>query len=649
MNGGHFVMGYRILSVFAIVFLISSGIGTASMYHKDNVSAEQSVSRVVFSHQEVLSQGDYVSVDIDNANAVLMGAGKPMLPVYAKTFIFPLGTRIKSVECEMLSSIEENHLSGKIQPAPQPVPFLPGSSIERKTVEENIVEDRDIYSRSTLFPEQWYDYTIGCGLDEDTRVVFLTVRYYPVRYAPADDTIYSASGIDIKITYEPSSTSVTSADKYDLVIIAPKMFSRNLRPLIAHKNNNNVDTILKTTEEIYDEYDGRDKPEQIKYFIKDAVEEWGIKYVLLVGGMKGQRNTWHVPVRYSNLDDNQEWDFGYISDLYYADIYKYENSNPVFDDWDSNGNNIFAEWNKDSTQKDILDLHPDVYVGRLACRNIIEVANAVKKIITYETQTHGKAWFNHMILVAGDTFPNKYNVFEGQLEANRSASYMASLDVDVTRLFASDGTLTQRKDVIQTMNQGSGFMHFAGHGNPSIWSTYPPNDIDTWIDGLSIADMGRLRNRNKLPICVIGGCHTHKFDVTILDVLHGVKEDGLHYFSADEDDSGSFWLFEWVPECLGWRLISKRNVGAIATIGNTGLGFGYPGNSTLQGLGGWIEPRFFHAVGVQGKTTLGEAHSQVVIDYVNTFDVHGDRIDCKTVQQWVLLGDPSLKLGGYSS
>jgi len=110
-------------------------------------------------------------------------------------------------------------------------------------------------------------------------------------------------------------------------------------------------------------------------------------------------------------------------------------------------------------------------------------------------------------------------------------------------------------------------------------------------------------------------------------------------------------LFEWVPECLGWRLISKRNVGAIATIGNTGLGFGYPGNSTLQGLGGWIEPRFFHAIGVQGKTILGEAHSQAIIDYINNddFEVNKDRTDRKTVEQWVLLGDPSLKIGGYSS
>jgi len=32
---------------------------------------------------------------------------------------------------------------------------------------------------------------------------------------------------------------------------------------------------LKTTESIYEEYSGVDKPEQIKYFIKDALENPG--------------------------------------------------------------------------------------------------------------------------------------------------------------------------------------------------------------------------------------------------------------------------------------------------------------------------------------------------------------------------------------
>ena len=104
-------------------------------------------------------------------------------------------------------------------------------------------------------------------------------------------------------------------DEYDMVIIAPSLFSEALHQLIDHKISLGIQTFLKTMEEIYKEYKGRDNAEQIKYFIKDAVEKYGITYVLLIGGLnsliwaerrddtnQGTKH-WHVPVRYSNLDD----------------------------------------------------------------------------------------------------------------------------------------------------------------------------------------------------------------------------------------------------------------------------------------------------------------------------------------------------------
>lgn len=60
--------------------------------------------------------------------------------------------------------------------------------------------------------------------------------------------------------------------EYDLVIIAPSKFVNNLQKLVDHKNSLGVNTKLKTTEEIYDNFTGVDKPEQIKYFIKYATE-----------------------------------------------------------------------------------------------------------------------------------------------------------------------------------------------------------------------------------------------------------------------------------------------------------------------------------------------------------------------------------------
>ena len=85
-----------------------------------------------------------------------------------------------------------------------------------------------------------------------------------------------------------STSTVKNNDKYDMVVIAPNEFSSQIQPFINHKNNHNIITFLKTTEQIYSEYNGRDNAEQIKYFIKDAIETYGIEYVLLIGGHKNQ-------------------------------------------------------------------------------------------------------------------------------------------------------------------------------------------------------------------------------------------------------------------------------------------------------------------------------------------------------------------------
>ncbi|GAI77381.1 unnamed protein product, partial [marine sediment metagenome] len=34
--------------------------------------------------------------------------------------------------------------------------------------------------------------------------------------------------------------------------------------------------------------------------------------------------------------------------------------------------------------------------------------------------------------------------------------------------------------------------------------------------------------------------------------------------------------------------------------------------------------------------------------YINAFPPMDERLDCKTVQEFALLGDPSLQIGGYS-
>ncbi len=234
--------------------------------------------------------------------------------------------------------------------------------------------DLSIYKSEDSYPENWVSYHTGGGLYYGERTTFLILKVYPVRYIPDDNQIEFIRNITVSITYqEPIEPIIQPQYKRDLLIIAPQNFIRYLEPLVNFKIEHNIKTELYSLQDIYrmmsDILNGRDEQEQIKYFIKEAIEKWDITYVLLVGGIDGQTNTWNFPVRYSHVvpTDEQEYpEQSFISDLYYADIFDSEGN---FSSWDSNFDDNFAVWNE--TFKEEMDNYPDVYLGRLPCRNIL--------------------------------------------------------------------------------------------------------------------------------------------------------------------------------------------------------------------------------------------------------------------------------------
>jgi len=371
----------KLLMILIVGVLVISGIGTQaiSVEKTNNISAETitEIIEIDFSSLTVAdSDNDYVTVCLGDDELYLMNPGQPMIPRVLKKFELPFGATNIKIEAEP-SEIQELTISKEIIPASAPLPLTPRlDSIIRSQ------KDETVYNSDDYYPHAWSSFHIGCGLNGDAkRVTHLTVNIFPLRYRPATGRINVATKVDIKITYEKPDTDVaTLRDAYDLVIITPSKFSTDAQRLADHKNSFGMNTIVKTTEDIYDEFSGVDKPEQIKYFIKDAIETWNVTYVLLFGGLKSviwgnaQDDTnqgskgWHLPVRYSNFqwDGAESYNFtsgepNYISDLYYADIYK---EGGVFDNWDSNGNGIFAEWSGEL--RDDLDLYPDVAFGRLA-------------------------------------------------------------------------------------------------------------------------------------------------------------------------------------------------------------------------------------------------------------------------------------------
>jgi len=461
-----------------------------------------------------------------------------------------------------------------------------------------------------------------------------------------------------------SLASIAHVDEnYDLIIITQADFEDELQPLVEHKEQHKVATKIVTLEEInnsvYFPVKGRDDAEQIKYFIKNAKENWNISYVMLVGGKE------EMPVRYSVFNFNSNIKFNrsflfpdissvtsnnFISDLYYADIY---DANDSFCSWDSNNNSVFGEIGLDGAIDDV-DLYPDVYVGRVLCQTCEEVEIVVNKIIEYENNVFGNDWFKNLILCGGDTHPNTWEeillslvfknitgmryrlAWEGEYMCDQVAN---CLDTFTAKKFYSSGLLGVRakrlttRNINQAINDGAGFLLFSMHGSPTSMVTFPPFNKKRWIQlpspsGYDISEVQKLINGGKLPIAVFSACSNGDFST--------------------------------VSSPIAWEFVKHINGGAIASFALTTEGNIYPTTMYTESLSGHTTMSVFEAY-ADGIDSLGEIWSETIIryldddwawsinEYLNSDGNSVAWLNFLAVEEWILYGDPSLKIGGYSS
>jgi hypothetical protein len=325
---------------------------------------------------------------------------------------------------------------------------------------------------------------------------------------------------------------------------------------------------------------GRDNPERIKYFIKNAVEQWDVQYVMLVGGKT------MTPVRYVDLHSAQG-EFHYISDLYYADLY---NDTGGFCSWDSNGNNLFGEAN-DTSIIDSMDLSPDVCLGRLLCSTEAEATVVVNKIIAYESTPIGStSWFKNLVLCGGDEFPWTVIEFVFPLLL-RHKGRMAFEDIYMSKLIASllddftpkniftslnrDAVLFTKKNIMDAIDAGAGFMVFSTHGTEASIQTHPPLSRNIWlpIGGFSSTDVDALQNHEKLPVAVFNACSCGDFDSSVSP--------------------------------LAWEFVKLVTGGSIASVACTTVGDGLPGTLCADSLLGYLTKEFF-AQYADGGRIVGE-------------------------------------------
>jgi hypothetical protein len=601
-----------------LVLFLAAGVMPA-VAQTDPVVLDAIADRVDFSVPILQENNDRSEIIVSETNGVLTAEGCPLLPVFSKTFEFPLGTHIVSVEVEP-STVQIMQVDKQIRPAPTK------QKIGDQIIPLEGIVNEDVYTSNDPYPASWYTINSGAGLNSDNEhTLFVTVRINPVRYVPRSQSLLYSTHFTINIAYKEASPAQTSSEMYSLVIIAPAEFSETLQPLVEHKNTCGVSTILVPLDEIYSSYYGRDDAERIKYFIQHAVEDWDTHYILLVGDMK------KLPIRVTHAS---WWERDILSDLYYADIY---DTNGDFCSWDANGNNQFGEIDRDGNDLDGVDLYADVHVGRLACADITEVSTMVNKIITYEDETYNQIWFKRLILAGGDTFPVSMGappfVYEGEITNIKVGQTMP--DFEQTFLWTSKANL-HPSNFNRAINKGAGFVCYAGHGFEHGWGTFRPNAVTKLKIVYYTPYVNRLKNGNKLPIIFFDACLTAKLDFNITDLQNyygGLGNLLAKIFGLSSDPSDFY-------QCFSWSFLAKEDGGAIATIGSTRTAYTWVDSSGVYGGAGYLDVHFFDSY--EEGITVGQMMTGSQNAYIQNVG-----LDYFTLEEFILLGDPSLMTGGY--
>jgi hypothetical protein len=635
----------KILAMLIGAIILFGGLGAAAVstnFTKNASSTTCESVQVLFPSQPSLSEKDgFLAVGLKGATTTLSEPTRPELPIYVHTFELPFGSTHINVTCTP-RDISTMTLSKEVVPTR----VAPLSKMSERTA---FVQDPSVYNSASSYPACWYTTDLGAGRNHlDQEVVFVKLICYPVRYSPQDSQLTFTSGFDVTLSYNTIATSPRAAATWDMVIIAPKAFKATLQPLIDFKNSKGLRTTFMSMEDILAQYHGADPPEQIKLFIYHAYNTTGIKYVLLVGGLKNHlyandkedrsfgSKAWWVPVRYVNIP--QEDDEECLCDLYYGCLV---NATGGFDSWDSNGDGIYAAWDAGSSiPNDDFDMNPEVYVSRLPVTHKMELSRVVNKIITYEsTGPTEKSWFSTMVAVGGKTFENYSGQPDGEYLCDLALHNMSSLISNPLRVYSSNrlsgGLVPIPEDIVTAFSLGGGFVDFEGHGNPNVWDTiwYNGTYPEDWCGGVSVLDFHKFTNFDRLPVVVVGGCHNGLYNISMIPSL--IDRNGSQYFTYGVP----------TPVCFSWGLVMKNPGGAIASTGCTG--YGMSNDNTPVSLSGELENNFFYEIGQNGSMNLGKAHGQAIHDFLAKEPI--GQVEAFCITDWALFGDPSLRLGGYES
>jgi len=538
-------------------------------------------------------------------------AGAPQLPVCAVQVAIPLHTTVDHIE---ILSTTSQLLPNQRMIYPAQPPQILSLTQEQKEAIPFVGPKPAIYRSGEVFPSQILEYT-GAGNMGEVQLASLLV--YPLQYLPEEQKVRFHQRIDFavhlsvrgkspvlkrsrtsavrdplrkavsRLALNPGDLSpaapipeahgemVYLEELAEYVIITDLAFQGAFQVLADWKTKKGVPARVVSTTWIDGEYEGADRQERIRQFILDAYQNWGTIWVLLAA------DTQLIPHRMAYAMDSQTDYNDLPCDLYYADL---------DGDWNADGDDTFGEL------EDVVDLYPEVIVGRAPISTVAQAENFVDKVLAYEKPAlldyQQKALFAAEIL-----WQNPYTDASESKELIDERYLPPQFD-PVTKLYESWGNESVYA-FIQAVNAGVGIINHDGHAYFSV--------MGMGTGYLTNSDMDYLHNGGRLGLLYSIGCWPAAFD----------------------------------HDCIAEHFVNNPNGGGVAFIGNSRYGWGSPGNP-LYGYSDRFDQQFFKTVFQDGITKAGQALATTKAFYV-------PRSRQENVYRWhqyqlTLLGDPEMPL-----
>lgn len=473
------------------IFPLVLGLCCMSLYSQIRHTVTFDPDKLTIDRQFQADGNEYAILSYEDCS-ISDSVGFPSLPYRILRFIVPNEPVSFSIDLNSTDS----------EPVDLPVPLLPVQQVVSTSADGSIDDFvSSVIVSSGTYPEDIVQILSEGYLDGDKRI--LTVKVAPAQYVSSTCQLLFHSSIDFTIQFNTvlsrsemkgispivsrhpvegitlmnlldfvengsdvksmvssrrlplASVPSLNLPSYEYVVITADSLAPYFKRLVDWKCQKGLNAGIVTIEDILgdtsitgDELSNlSDDAGKLRQYLRLAYQN-GTQYVFLGGGRM------IVPIRYGSGYINNS--MGQIpTDLYFSDL----NGN-----WNKDGDSYLGEKNEDE-----VDYYPELYVGRLLCRDGQEINNYIDKLLLYE-QNPGKGDYNYL--------KKAFYMESDQMQRNREGDTIAyefkdvfptvTMIKELPEYNSSNTTFPTGKNVIDAMNsEYHGFVSWFGHGSPS--------------------------------------------------------------------------------------------------------------------------------------------------------------------------------------